>query len=263
VPAWVGGSWAHLVTEQSTSASEKSPYLAFIVATHCATAIALLIFYARAWARIVGGLLRSIKVRAIENATQRLGWLIVVATIPVGILGLTLEHSLRTLFAKPLAAAIFLTINGLILLAAEQLLRNRPVPAEVKAAAESEDADRGQLPGGGGVLQPGERRGERELPAVVEGMRGDLRQRDRRLQRRFGRGADQQLVGVELAGEMRVRRTRVTGFHLGLPAVPVDRVVGGVVRQRHPVGERVEVVVDLHRPGCLMLEHVFDTSDAD
>lgn len=126
VPAWIGGSWEHLVTEQSTKASERAPYLAFIVATHCATAIALLIFYARAWIRIVGGLLRSIRDRAIDTPTQRLAWLIVVATIPVGILGLTLEHSLRVLFAKPLAAAIFLTINGLVLLAAEELIRRRP-----------------------------------------------------------------------------------------------------------------------------------------
>ena len=126
VPAWVGGSWGHLVTEQSTHASERAPYLAFIVATHVATAIALLVFYARAWIRIVGGLLRSVRDRRIETPTQRLAWLIVVATIPVGILGLTLEHSLRVLFAKPLAAAIFLTINGLVLLGAEELIRRRP-----------------------------------------------------------------------------------------------------------------------------------------
>ena len=125
VPAWVGGSWQHLVTEQSTHASEKAPYLAFIVATHCATAIALLVFYARAWIRIVSGLVRSVRDRAIETPTQRLAWLIVVATIPVGVLGLALEHSLRVLFAKPLAAAAFLTVNGLVLLVAEELLRRR------------------------------------------------------------------------------------------------------------------------------------------
>jgi undecaprenyl-diphosphatase len=125
VPAWVGGSWKHLVTEQSTSASASSPYLAFIVATHVATALALLVFYAKAWIRIVGGLARSIRDRAIETPTQRLAWLIVVATIPVGVLGLTLEHSLRVLFAKPLASAAFLTVNGLVLLVAEHLLRRR------------------------------------------------------------------------------------------------------------------------------------------
>jgi undecaprenyl-diphosphatase len=125
VPAWVGGSWEHLVTEQSTKASASSPYLAFIVATHCATAIALLVFYARAWIRIIGGLFTSIRRRAIETPTERLAWLIVVATIPVGILGLTLEHPLRVLFAKPLAAAAFLTVNGIVLFSGELLIRRR------------------------------------------------------------------------------------------------------------------------------------------
>lgn len=128
VPAWVGGDWQHLVTEQSTSASEASPYLAFIVAVHCATALALLAFYWRAWVRIIGGLLTSVRTRSVTTPTQRLGWLIVIATIPTGILGLALEHSLRVLFAKPLAAAVFLTVNGLVLLAGELVRRRRPEP---------------------------------------------------------------------------------------------------------------------------------------
>jgi undecaprenyl-diphosphatase len=133
VPAWIGGDWRHLVTEQSTSASEKSPYLAFIVALHCATALALLVFYWRAWVRIIGGLLTSIRTRSITTPTQRLGWLIVAATIPTGILGLALEHTFRVLFAKPLAAAVFLTINGVILFVGEQVRRRRGAePAEVE-----------------------------------------------------------------------------------------------------------------------------------
>jgi undecaprenyl-diphosphatase len=149
VPAWVGGSWGHLVTEQSTHASESSPYLAFIVATHVATAIALVVFYLRAWLRILKGLGTSIVRRSIETPTERLGWLIVVATIPVGILGLALEHSLRVLFAKPLAAACFLTVNGVILLAGEHLLRRRraheptPVEALTAPAARVRAADAG------------------------------------------------------------------------------------------------------------------------
>ena len=144
IPAWVGGGWKHLVTEQSTSASASSPYLAFIVATHCATALALLVFYARAWIRILGGLATSIRDRSITTATQRLGWLIVVATVPVGILGLVLEHKLRVLFANPLAAAVFLTINGLILLATERLIRHRRNRADDRVeVVESGSADPG------------------------------------------------------------------------------------------------------------------------
>jgi len=154
LPAWVGGSWKHLVTEQSTSASQTSPYLAFIVATHCATALALVVFYAKAWIRIVGGLVRSIIDRGITTPTQKLAWLIVVATIPVGILGLLLEHSLRVLFAKPLAAAIFLSLNGLILLVAERLIRGRRERAETNAEAEAL-ADRRRPDAGSELVEAG------------------------------------------------------------------------------------------------------------
>lgn len=134
VPAWIGGEWQRLVTEQSQSSSGQSPFLAFIVATHCATALALIVFYWRAWVRIVGGIITSIRERSITTPTQRLGWLIIIATIPVGILGLALEHTFRTLFAKPEAAAAFLTVNGLILLGAEQLIRRRRAAEPADAA---------------------------------------------------------------------------------------------------------------------------------
>ena len=125
VPAFLGGSWATLVTQSATQTSESSPYLAIIVALHVATALALIVFFRSDWVRIIRGFGRTIRpsiaARRIvaTDADQRLAWLLVIATIPVGITGLALEHTFRTLFAKPLAAAIFLTINGLILLAGE------------------------------------------------------------------------------------------------------------------------------------------------
>jgi len=123
VPAWIGGSWASLVTQSGSADSGSSPYLAFIVALHVATAVALLVFYARTWVAVIGGFIQVLRTRRVQTSTQRLSVLIVVATIPVGITGLALEHLLRTLFAKPLAAGIFLTLNGLILLAGERLRR--------------------------------------------------------------------------------------------------------------------------------------------
>lgn len=123
VPAWVGGSWEHLVTENSTADSGSSPFLAFVVALHCATALALLVFYARTWIRVIGAFVNTLRRRKISTPTERLAWLVVFSTIPAGLVGLLLEHPLRTLFARPLAAAIFLTINGLILIAGEQLSR--------------------------------------------------------------------------------------------------------------------------------------------
>ena len=120
IPAWIGGSWATLVRQES---SHESPYLAFIVGLHLANAIALFLFYLREWSRLIAGFVRTVVRRRIVNDSERLAWLIVLATIPVGILGLVFEHTFRTLFAKPLAAAIFLSINGVILLAGEWFRR--------------------------------------------------------------------------------------------------------------------------------------------
>src|SRR5439155_14401635 len=131
IPALVGGSWE---ADLNVSKAE-SPYLAFVVALHVATALALLAYFRRDWVRIIGGFLRTLRTRRIETSDERLAWLLVVATIPAGITGLALEHSLRTVFAKPLAAAIFLTLNGLILLAGERVRRRAAVRHLVVAHA--------------------------------------------------------------------------------------------------------------------------------
>jgi undecaprenyl-diphosphatase len=129
VPAWLGGSWETLVTQSSQASSETSFYLAYIVALHCATAVALLIYFREDWIRIITAFFRSLgpsisgRRLVARDADEKLAWLIVIATIPVGITGLALEHVFRTVFAKPLAAAIFLTINGLILLLGERYRR--------------------------------------------------------------------------------------------------------------------------------------------
>src|ERR1700727_559905 len=78
VPAWLGGSWAALVHEESSS---ESPYLAFVVGLHLATAAVLVAYYWREWARLIRGFVTSIVRRRIESARARLGWLIVVATL--------------------------------------------------------------------------------------------------------------------------------------------------------------------------------------
>ncbi len=125
VPAWLG--WGSLVTGES---ADESFYLAFLVGLHVATAIALLIYFRKDWARIIRGFITSIRHRRIQNADERMAWLLVIATIPVGVVGLAFEHGLRTLFAKPLAAAIFLTLNGVILAVGEQLRRRVPTRAQ-------------------------------------------------------------------------------------------------------------------------------------
>lgn len=81
VPAWLGGSWSRLVTQQS---SAESPYLAFIVGLHVATATALLVLFWRDWVGIVGGFFTSVRQRRIDTTYERMAWLIVLSTIPAG-----------------------------------------------------------------------------------------------------------------------------------------------------------------------------------
>ena len=110
---------------------QNDPYfLAFLVATHVATATVLLFFFLDDWKRIVRGLGRSLRDREIKpgDTDARLGWLLVVGTIPAGALGLLLEHPLRTLFASPASAAAFLIVNGVLLLVFERLRRRPPGP---------------------------------------------------------------------------------------------------------------------------------------
>lgn len=104
-------------------------FLSFLVATHVATALVLVGFFREDWKRILKGLARSLRDRAIarDDTDARVGWLIVVGTIPAGLLGLALEHELRTLFASPQAAAAFLACNGVLLYGAERLRRRAPV----------------------------------------------------------------------------------------------------------------------------------------
>jgi undecaprenyl-diphosphatase len=105
-------------------------FLTFLVATHLATALVLLGFFWRDWKRIVLGIGRSLRDREIApgDADARLGWLLVVGTIPAGLLGLLLEQPLRKVFASPQTAAAFLFLNGVMLFGAEALRRRAPGP---------------------------------------------------------------------------------------------------------------------------------------
>ncbi len=107
-------------------------FLTFLVATHLATSIVFLIFFWHDWVRIVKGLWRSLQMREIreDDIDARLGWLLVVGTIPAGIIGLVLESSLRKLFAAAAAAAAFLVVNGIALLLFERLRARPPRPGD-------------------------------------------------------------------------------------------------------------------------------------
>ena len=178
IPAWIGGSWQTMVTQSSQASSESSFYLAYIVALHVATALALMWFFRADWIRIIRGFFRSLpaSVRltlrdrrlrlSVNDKDERLAWMIIFATIPVGLVGVGLEHTFRVLFAKPAAAAVLLFINGLILFGAEALRRSairrkragahaaagRPAQAFAPAGAAGTAVG---SPGSGGPAGPG------------------------------------------------------------------------------------------------------------
>jgi undecaprenyl-diphosphatase len=110
-------------------------FIAFLVATHLATAIVLLGFFWDDWVRILTGMWRSLKEREIgaDNPDGKLGWLIVVGTIPAGILGLLLQDKLQSVFASARSAAFFLILNGIMLFGAEMLRRRAPEAPEAEA----------------------------------------------------------------------------------------------------------------------------------
>ena len=147
VPALLGGQWA----QDLNVSAPQSPYLAFIVGLHVATAAALLVFFWRDWLRILAGFVSSVRHRRIQTSDERLAWLIVVATIPVGLAGLLLEQLFRTTLGKPIPAAVFLFLNGIALYAGE-VLRKRTADDEPEHSGEAVDNRLAELPMGRGVL---------------------------------------------------------------------------------------------------------------
>ena len=140
IPAVIGGSWAKDLNVASSPA-----YLAFIVGLHVATAIALVIYFWRDWVRIISGFFSSLFRFRVETADQKLAWMVVVATIPVGLAGVALDHMFRVFFGVPIRAAAFLVVNGVILIAGERFRRRSSLQADRQIAEERELA----LVGGG------------------------------------------------------------------------------------------------------------------
>jgi undecaprenyl-diphosphatase len=131
--------WTSVVRAQS---DPESFWLAFVVMLHVGSAVGLLAYFWRDWVRIVGAFARTLATRRIRTPDERLAWLIVVASIPTGLLGLALEHPIRVALAKPAAAAAFLIVNGAVLLAAERLRRRGEVRSLALRAGAKDDGAR-------------------------------------------------------------------------------------------------------------------------
>jgi len=140
VPAIVGGQWAQDLDVRKA----ESPYLAYIVGLHVATALAMIAYFWRDWLRIIKAFFASFRQLAspasgtrrweLRDTDQKLAWMIIIATVPVGLAGLKLEHVFRTTFSIPDVAAVFLFCNGLVLLGGERL-RRRSAEAEAQQIA--------------------------------------------------------------------------------------------------------------------------------
>jgi undecaprenyl-diphosphatase len=157
IPALIGGSWG----SDLSVAKAESPYLAFIVGLHAATAIALLIYFWRDWIRIFRGFFTSIRHLELETTDQKLAWMVILATIPVGLVGLGFEHEFRVLFGKPIRAAIFLVVNGVILYAGEKFRTRASLKADAELAADRQHA--GSKAGRGAAAHASGQRAVRQL----------------------------------------------------------------------------------------------------
>lgn len=204
IPALVGGSWG----KDLDVSTPESPYLAFIVGLHVATAFALLAFFWRDWVRIIGGFMTSIRYRRVSTDAERLAWLIVLATIPVGVAGLLLEHTFRTVLGRPMPAAAFLFANGLVLFVGEILRRRAPAVAVGATVPAGGSADR----------QPASLTRGIDLDAGVDAHEADLRSDSRLAGLTMKRGV---LIGCAqilalLPGISRSGATMVAGLTQGL-----------------------------------------------
>jgi undecaprenyl-diphosphatase len=90
---------------------------------HLASSIALFIVFRKRWIGLIAGTFRAFKSRNFQSTPFRVLGYIVIATIPVGVLGVVFGDYFQSIFGKPEYTAVFLTVNGLLLIAAERLSR--------------------------------------------------------------------------------------------------------------------------------------------
>ena len=115
IPAWIGGSFKQFISE------ENDAYLLITIAMHLASSVALFLVFRKRWVGLIAGSYKAVKSKNYQSTPFRVLSYIVIATIPVGVLGLALDDYFQDIFGKPQYSALFLTVNGLILITAERL----------------------------------------------------------------------------------------------------------------------------------------------
>jgi undecaprenyl-diphosphatase len=218
IPAIVGGQWA----KDLNVSAPKSPYLAYIVGLHVATAIAMIIFFWREWARIIVGFFASLGhvLRPApgttrwepQNTDQTLAWMIIAATVPVGIAGIALQHLFTHVFSKPVLVALFLFVNGFVLLGGERLRRRGADTESRQVAADLEMATQRQK----AAVAAGEH------PPVSAGRHSSGQRAMKQQQADLALQSDQRLADIGFLGGLILGSTQVFAL---LPGISRDGVV--------------------------------------
>ena len=125
IPAWIGGSFGEFISE------ENEAYLLITIAMHLASSVALFLVFRKRWTRLISGTFHAVVSKNFQSTSFRVLSYIVIATIPVGILGIAFGDYFQSIFGKPQYSALFLTLNGLLLITAERLSR-RDLTAELQ-----------------------------------------------------------------------------------------------------------------------------------
>jgi undecaprenyl-diphosphatase len=232
IPAIVGGQWA----KDLNVSAPNSPYLAFIVGMHVATAIAMIIYFWRDWVRIIVAFFTSLRHFARpepgtrrwepQGTDQTLAWMLILATIPVGIAGALLQHLFTHVFSKPVLVAGFLFVNGLILLGGERLRRRGAEEESQQTAADMERAaERQRATVATGAAGTGDRAGASRggRVAVGSGGRHSSGQRAAKQQQAsMAVESDRRLVGVGYLGGVILGSMQVFAL---LPGISRDGIV--------------------------------------
>jgi len=137
VPAWIGGSWERFLSNET---SGESPYLLMIIALHVASSLTLIWFFRERWIALIKAFFTSLTKRSGFNPSERLIWKILLATIPVGVLGILFQDQVGDLFSDPFAVGAFLFLNG-ALLAGIEIFKKYRIKRELP---DSEEIGNGQ-----------------------------------------------------------------------------------------------------------------------
>ncbi|MDA8273117.1 MAG: undecaprenyl-diphosphate phosphatase [Deltaproteobacteria bacterium] len=107
---------------------QSEGFLPFLVVLHLGTAFALLIYFYKDWINLFKGFFTGLKNKNLNiNEGSKTLYLLALATIPAGLIGLLFVHKLKRLFGFTDIAAVFLMVNGVILYLGEKKRRKQGI----------------------------------------------------------------------------------------------------------------------------------------